>query len=785
MYAFEEFELSEEEFSLRRRGTRLPLEPRALRLLLMMAANAGKLLDKKALLDAVWKDTFVEETTLTRAIAVIRKRLGDDPRAPTYIETVPTRGYRFIAQVEVRANVQAALATAFREPLADTQSAERSEKVGVAPPDSSPVEADGGEQAFASPEWWHKRRNAWILLAALVLLPAIVGTVLFLRHGSARLGTAGVVVLADFRNSTGEPVFDDALRQGLLVQLEQSPLLRLASDDQVLKTRKLMSLHPVGALTPEEGRELCQRIGGAVVLDGSISRLGTAYVLGLRARACGSGEQLDVEQAQVAQKEQMLDALSRMATRFRKRVGEATATLQALDTPLAEATTPSLEALQAFSLGMRTFNLQGSSAAVPLFQHAVEIDPTFAWAHAWLGRMYADVGQEELAAESTRRAYALRNRTSERERFAVDVSYDLLVTGNLEKARSACDAWLRLYPRDVYPRAFLAAYIFPAYGQYEPAVEQARQSIAIDPDFVVGYRNAVINLIALNRLSEAKAVLQQAVGRGVFLPSFVTDAYRIAFLQGDERAMKQALARAPTNPWLRYYESATLLSAGRVRESRAVQEEALRLTRLSGRKGLEAELLASASVAHVLYGYPAEGAAQAREALLLLPGRNVAPQAALAFALSGHLDEAVLVVGDLRKRFPEDTVLQRRWIPAIESAVQLARPDPGQALQLLDAAGTAGAGTPLYPVCLRGQALLAAGRAAEAAVEFGKVLGQPGVVLNDPLRGFAQVQLARAYAAAGRHGDARNTYGGILRQWDGADADLPLLRQITAEAAKL
>lgn len=777
LYLFGEFELSEEDFSLSRHGKRIALEPRALQVLLVLAGSNGKLLEKKALLEAVWKDTFVEETTLTRAVALIRKHLGDDPRAPKYIETVPTRGYRFIAGVEIRQSPDArpalAGATAAAEPAGPPE-------LAVPSPVSGPDVLN--HAALAPP-----RRAFWIYVAVALLL-ITGGLAVILRHGFHRappLTTRDTLLLGDFANTSGDPVFDETLRQGMLVQLEQSPVLRLASDGQVRKTLRLMGLNPEVRLTPEVSREVCQRIGGTVVLNGSIVRLGKEFVIGLRARECSTGEELDAEQVQIARKEDVLNALSQIATRFRTRIGEASATIKELDTPLAEATTPSLDALRAFSQAIRTFNTKGSSAAEPLFQKATELDPQFAAAHVWLGRMHADLGEETSAIESTQRAYALRERASDRERFSIDVSYDLLVTGNLEKALAACDAWIQMYPRDVYARTFLSGMVYPAYGQYEKALAEAEGAIAIDPDFVVGYRNAAINLIAMNRLSEAEAVLQQAAQRKLFLPSFVTDTYRIAFLKGDTGGMERALRAAPANPWLLHYGAATLARDGHLPEARRLQEEAVRLARRAARPEMEAQLLVTAALTDLFYGFPNDATRQVREALRLSTGRNVEYTAGLVLAMAGEPEEATRLVNDLRRRFPEDTLVRYNYLPTIQAAVSLAHKRPQQALDLLGDTAQFGVSLPLYPTYLRGQALLALGQASQASAEFGKIVAHPGLVMNDPLLNVVQVNLARADALAGDKEHARVVYDAVLQRWSGEGFVCPALRQARLERSLL
>jgi DNA-binding winged helix-turn-helix (wHTH) protein/tetratricopeptide (TPR) repeat protein len=781
LYLFDEFELNEEEFSLSRRGRRIAIEPRALRVLFVLVSSSGKLLDKRVLLDAVWKDTFVEDTTLTRTIAVIRKHLEDDPRDPKYVETIPTRGYRFIASVVTRQPVEAEKsATEFPGPALPMDTPSASDEP---PPEVASVTSAVSGNAINPTS----KRRAW-LWAAGVLFFVGIGGGLFLRYRSHRtttLSTKDTIVLADFTNTSGDPVFDGTLRQGMMVQLEQSPVLRLASEGQIRKTLKLMGLQPDVSLTSEVSREVCQRISGDVVLDGSISHLGNEYVLGLRARRCGTGDELDAEQVQIARKEDALNALSEIATRFRTRIGETSATIRDLDTPLAEATTSSLDALKAFSQATRTFNIKGSRAAMPLFLHATELDPQFAMAHVWLGRMYADLGEEASSIKSTQSAYTLRDRASDRERFSIDVSYDLLVSGNLEKARVTCDAWVLMYPRDVYPRTFLSGMIYPAYGQYERALEEAKSSIAIDPDFVVGYRNAALDLIALNRLDEAEKVLGQAAQRKLFLPSFVTDSYRMAFLKGDRKGMKRAVDAAPTNPWLLNYEAATLAQAGQLIQARELQDQAVHQTLRGSRQELEAQLLVTASFTEVFYGYPDDAAKQVRTALRLSTGRNVEYAAALVLAMTANADEASKLVNDLRQRFPDDALVRYNYLPTIRAALALADKQPQQAVDLLRETSQFELSQPLYPIYLRGLAFLAMGQASQGAAEFKKIVDHPGLVLNDPLLNLAQINLARADVAKGDKDDAKAAYDLVLRRWNSADAGLRIMQQVKKERAKL
>lgn len=784
VYLFDGYELDDENFCLIKSGHRMPLEPKSVQVLLLMVTNPGKLLEKAAILDAVWKGTFVEESTLTRTIALLRKQLGDDARNPKYIETVPTLGYRFVAQVETVRPLKPESSPSGRSP--NTSSSIPTTSVDLSY--DAPVTLAESDQVGAAALPRSSAKNRILLYGATVAGLSMIGIAFFMRyrrHEIPPLSTKDTIVLADFTNTSGEAVFDDTLRQGLIVQLEQSPVLRLASDGQIRKTLKLMGMKSDAPLTSEVSREVCQRIGGDAVLEGSVSRVGSEYVLGLRARRCSTGEELDAEQVQVKRKEDALEALSQIAIKFRTRIGESNSSINNLDTPLVEATTSSLDALKFFSQATRTFNTKGSGAAIPLFLHATELDPQFAMAYVWLGRMYADFGEEALSVKSTQRAYELRERSSDRERFSIDVSYNLLVSGNLARAKETCEAWEQMYPRDVFPRSFLSGIIYPAYGQYEKALDEAKKTVEIDPDFVIGYRNTALNFIALDRLGEADKVLQQASERKLFLPSFITDSYRMAFLKGDIKGMKNALEAAPANPWLTNYESATLLRAGHVALARVMSDRAVSLARQASRHDTEAQLQVAEAIPEALYGYPDIAKRQVKNALRLSKGRNVEYGAAFVMAMTGNSSEASKLVGDLTKRFPDDTLVQYDYVPTVQAALALTKKQPGKAIELLRETTPYELSQPLHPIYVRGQAFLGIGHPVEAAAEFQKILGHPGLVLNDPLFDLALLQLGRSYALLGDKTKARAAYEAVLQLWSTADPGLSINQQARKEYAKL
>jgi DNA-binding winged helix-turn-helix (wHTH) protein/tetratricopeptide (TPR) repeat protein len=727
IYFFGPFELDDENFSLTRHGQRLPLEPKALRVLLLMVQSQGRLLTKAALLDAVWTNTVVEESTLSRAVALLRKQLGDDPKRPVFVETVPTLGYRFIAPVGV------------------------GEPATPQAPAAAPAEAASG------------RKRALTLAAASagVVVLAVVATILVLRTAPHNLTGKSTIVLAEFANSTGDGVFDDTLRQGLLVQLEQSPALTLVPEQRIGSALRMMSRPPDERLTPALGREVCERLGATAVLDGSIASLGTQFVLTLRAVNCNTGELLDTEQVQAAKKEEVLRSLSSMAATFRSRVGESLQSISSHDLALDEATTPSLDALKAFSEANRVLSIKGSAASLPMFQRAIQLDPEFALAHAMLGRAYGDVGQEVHSAESTAQAYKFREHAGERERFFITASYELQVTGNLQKALETCDTWRQIYPHDSGPYGFPAGVILRVLGRYEEGAQRGRQMVDNAPDFSMPYHLLFTNLVAADRLGEAGQLLEEASRRNLQIPFFWLDRYRLAFLRGDSPGMKQLAAQAVgqlgVEDLIAAQEAEVLAYDGHLAEARQRSQSAVDTARQAGRLEAAGRLQASSALREALFGNSEVAAADAKSALELSRGRDVLYGAAAALAMARDSERATTLANELEQRLPEDTSVRVHYLPVIRALIALNHNDPVSALERLQPNQPFELGTPqsafggyygtLYPVYVRGLALLALNRGSEAAAEFKKILNPPGLVVADPIGVLARVQLTQADGA--------------------------------------
>jgi len=644
------------------------------------------------------------------------------------------------------------------------------------------------------------RRPVPLAAAALLALALfIAGYFYFHRalYSGPKLTNKDTIVLADFTNNTGDPVFDGALRQGLAVQLEQSPFLSLVSDQHIQKVLGLMGQPAEARLTPALAKEVCERTASAAVLEGSIEPVGSAYVLGLRAKNCATGDVLDDEQAQAARKEDVLNVLSQIASKFRSRAGESLATVEKYSTPLAEATTPKLEALKAYSLALKVAYSTGAAAALPLFQRAVEIDPKFAKAYAHLGLYYSIIGEFALARESTTKAYQLRDRASEQERFFITANYDLQVTGNLEKAQQTLELWTQTYPRDKQPRGFLSV-VYQGLGKYEKSIEQTKIAIGIDPDFTPGYINQVWSNLELDRLAEAGKVMQQASERKIEIEDVFVLRYYIAFLKGDKAGMEQAVVLAQGKPGAedRVFdeEAFALAYSGRLQEARGISRRAVELARQADHREEAAIYEAGAAVREAFFGNAFMARRSAMTALELSSGRDVEYGAAFALALSGDSSRPQTLADDLEKRFPEDTSARFIYVPALRAVLALKNGAPSKAIELLQPAVPYGLAAPgsgfgffgfMYPVYVRGEAYLAAHRGAEAAAEFQRILDHRGLVFCDPVGAMARLQLGRALALSGDNVKAKTAYQDFLTLWKDADPDIPIFQQAKAEYAKL
>lgn len=781
LYEFGPFLVDPDKQLLLRENQPVAITPKVFETLLILVRHSREVVSKDELLKGVWPDAFVEESNLSQNIFVLRKALGDTAEDRHYIATIPGRGYRFVAEVRTVAQEgeDVVISTGYRAQLVV-------ESLPVAN-NLKPVLVQGARRRLIG-------RYKWAVAAVIALLAAsTILLVTWRERKSWALGATDSVLLADFTNNTGDPVFDGTLQLGLEIQLKQSPFLSIVSQDRVEQVLRMMGRPAGSRLTPEIAREVCERTGSAAALDGSIAKLGSQYVLGLRAKDCRTGDVLAEEQSQAARKEDVLAALSEIASKFRTRVGESLNSVQKHQTPLAEATTPSLEALKVYSAGWTAHSLNGEVASIQLFKRAIELDPKFASAYAALGLMYGIDGESTLSAENATRAYELRDRTSDSERFFITASYEMRVTGNLQKAQQTCEGWLQVYPRELVPHAFLAGVIYPAFGKYEMAVQEARRVVEINPDSETGYSQLAENYIALGQFDEAETALRASAARGVGTPDNIVNAYDIAFLRNDAVGIKRQIQMSSpgAEDLIANREAFVAAYVGRAGDAREAGRRAAELARQKSHPERAALFEAGSAVREAFLGFAHEATMDTQAALADANSREVEYGAAFALAALGDA-RAEDLAHDLEKRFPEDTSVRFNYVPAIRGLLAVKRGATSQAIEVLQPAapyelgqhrsaihGDFGA---LYPIYVRGKAYLAARDGKAAATEFRKILDHRGVVVSDPVGALARLELGRAYRMAGENAKAKAAYQDFLALWKNADEDMPLLMKAKRES---
>jgi serine/threonine protein kinase/tetratricopeptide (TPR) repeat protein len=654
---------------------------------------------------------------------------------------------------------------------------------------SGQVESKPGSKSTRSP--WAAVSAAIVVVVGL----ALGGWLLFSRKAHA-LTDKDTIVLADFTNSTGDPVFDGTLRQGLAVQLEQSPFLSIVSDQQIQQTLKMMGQKPDAKLTPEIAQELCQRTASAAALNGSIAQIGTQYLLTLKAVNCASGESLASTEAQASDKNHVLDALGKTASEIRNKLGESLNAVQKFDTPLEQATTPSLEALKAFSSAHRAVS---PPLAIPFLKRAVELDPNFAVAYAWLGIWYTSTGEPSIAAGYTRKAYELRDHASEPERYFISAIYYKEVPGNLDKAQQTCELWMQAYPRSEMPHTYLSGGIYPAMGRYDGVISEASEAIRLKPDSPVPYVFLMDGYIALNRFDEANAAYRQAFERKLYHHYYPASLYHLAFLQNDAAGMRQQVTLSAGQPGvedtLLAYEADTAAYYGRLRESEELTRRAMESAERADKKEISAGFSATSGLREALFGNATDARRRARMAVEHSDGVDVQYASALALAYAGDTARAQGLTEELNKRFPEATTVQFNYLPTVRAKLALNRGKPSDALEMLRAALPYELGQTtfsgeyawngLYPVFVRGETYLAAHQGSQAAAEFQKILDHRGIVWNSPIGVLAHLQIGRAYAMQGDTAKARAAYQDFLTLWKDADPDIPILIAAKSEYTKL
>jgi serine/threonine protein kinase/Tfp pilus assembly protein PilF len=643
----------------------------------------------------------------------------------------------------------------------------------------------------------------WKILvpAAVVVFAAVLGGGLYWRSRSATPVTTATpltekdtIVLTDFTNTTNDSVFDGTLKQALAVDLEQSPFLNILSDRKVGETLRLMGRAQNDRITQDVAKELCVRTGSKAILAGSVSSLGSQYVVGLEAVACSTGDTLAKEQAEASSKEDVVKALGNAASSLRTKLGESLGSVQKFNVPI-EATTSSLEALKTFSMGVATLRQKGDAEAIPFIKRAIELDPNFAVAYAVLGLSYANLNQPSLSAVNLKKAYEMRERVSEKERLRISADYYAFVTGELEKEAQTYQLWIQSYPRDDIPHGNLGAN-FTALGQHEKALAETQEALHLESNSVTSYGNLGQISLALNRPDDAKAMFEQALARKLDSGGLRLWMYNLAFVRGDSAQMAQQLAWGAGKPGaedpLLATQSDTEGYYGRLTKARDYSRRAVDSAVRADSKETAALWQVDAAVREAEFGNVAAAKQDVGAALALAPGRDVKVLSALALARAGDIGRAKVMVEQLEKSDPLNTVLKLYWLPTLKAAIELHGGNSAQALLFLEAAAPYELGEPpplqegtLYPAYLRGEAYLAAHNGTAAAAEFQKFIDHRGIIINFPLGALAHLGIARAYALSGDTAKAKAAYLDFLTLWKDADPDIPILKEAKAEYAKL
>jgi len=731
VYEFGPFRMDPDKQVLLRDGQIIAVTPKTFETLLVLVRRGREVVSKEELLNEIWPDSFVEEANLSQHIFKLRKALGDTLEGERYIVTLPGRGYRFAVPVRTITEGGEVLIAQMRSRAQIVIEEHAPEPVEVQPTALPPP-------AHAKPKW-----PKWLLPAGAAAAIVGLGALLLLRrHQPIPLNAQDSVLVADFTNLTGDTLFDNALRQGLEVQLQQSPYLNLVSEARIQQTLHLMGQPPETQVTGQVAREVCVRTGTAALLEGAI---------------------------------------------------------QNVDVPLAEATTASINALQAYSLGLQAAASKGEEASIPFFRRAVELDPKFAMAYAWMSLEYGSSGSTELATANIRKAYELAGHVSDNERFFISSYYYGRAAGNQEKARQICEQWAETYPRDPAPHSFLGGFIYPVLANFDKGMEEARKGMEIAPDQSFFYLELCLESWAAGRRKQSEEVLRLASERKIETPKLLVFEYDRAFLTDDRDGMQKAVKAAQGNPdamdWMADAQAFSFAHAGRLKEARVLSHQAMELAQQQGDRERAAQFTIKSAIWEAFFGNAREAKQAVASALALANNRELEYGAAVAAGLTGDSNQAQALADHLEAEFPEDTSVRFSYLPVIHSIVALNHNDPARAIGALEPAIPYELGAPrcsvtiffaaLYPILFRGEAYLAGHKGPEAAREYQKLLDHGGPMIGDPVAVLAHLGLARSYALSGDASNARNQYREFLALWKDADPDLPVLHEARTELARL
>jgi DNA-binding winged helix-turn-helix (wHTH) protein/tetratricopeptide (TPR) repeat protein len=760
------FELDLEAGELRKAGARLRLQKQPFEILRVLVQRPAEIVTRDELRTEIWSaDTFVDfDNSLNTSINKLRDVLGDTSSSPRFIETVPRRGYRFIAPV--------------------TSNGPQEAPAPAPPPPAPPAPQPA-------------RRANEILVSALALLLLVAAGLFWYRHRSHPPLQKGTIVLGGFVNRTGDSVFDGTLKQGLSVQLEQSPQLRVLPEEQIHDTLRMMGRADTVELTPDVTREICQRTDAAIALDGSISLIGSRYDLILRAVDCSSGALLGSAEAQSPDKNRVLDAVSKLASDMRRKLGESLSSLRQYNTPLVSATTPSMAALQCYTQGVqseaRDFDYK---ASLSWFQKAIELDPHFAMAYWALGDAYGAIGESNTAKLYAQKAFELRQPVSQREKWLIEGGYYYYVLGDLTAARRSFELMAKVYPDSQYAHNSVAD-VAETLGEYDTGLAEYQQALHLPPRSSFLYRDVSDTYLVMDRVDDASAEVQSAHAAGLDA-NLAAIVYSIAFYRDDHSEMARQVASVAGKPGIEHLvlalDADTAAYFGQLDKARRLSQRAAESAERVGQEESSAQYYATSAIREGLFGNSDRALRQATDARKYSGGRDLDYGIALAATYSGSPNLAQTLTDAMAGRFDKDTIVQCNYLPTLRARIELMAVRPQQALDALAGAAPCDLSLPsysyynwpnLYPVYVRGEAYLAAHRGVEAASEFQKILVHRGLVLNEPIGALARLQLGRAYVLSGDMLKGRASYEQFLRLWKDADSNIPVLKQAKAEYASL
>jgi eukaryotic-like serine/threonine-protein kinase len=637
--------------------------------------------------------------------------------------------------------------------------------------------------------------KTWMIFAAVILLLLLAGGGYFWRSRSAKLSDKDPIVIADFTNTTNDPVFDNALKSALAIQLEQSPFLNVISDERVAGTLKLMNRNGNERLSQEVAREVCLRSNSKAYLSGSIANVGSHYLIGLKAVNCQNGDAIASTQAEAENRDAVLKSLGQAGSELRQKLGESISSVQKFNKPLSQVTTSSLEALEAYSQATRVQYSSDSDAAFPYLTRAVQLDPNFARAYASIGTYYSTHNQATLAIANYKKAFDLRNLVTDRERFYIEGTYYMTVTGQIDKAEDAYKQWAQAYPNDDVPLGNLGV-IYSTVGRFQDSLTETLAAMAIVPNSVISYGNLIGTYLSLNRIDEATATYKESLQRNLDGPYPRLASYYLAFQKHDTAAMAEAVnwasGKSGVEDTFLSLEADTETFHGRLSKSRTLATNAAESAKRAGTPEAAAIWLVYQALRESEMGDAASTRKFATAAIALAPGRDVELLAAIAYARSGDAANANKLIDRINHESPVDTMIQGFWLPSARAALELSHGTAAHALEVLEPAAPYELGSPgqfqlstAFPVFFRGQAYLKAGNPAQAILQFQKIIDSPGAVANFYTFPLSYLGIARAYAASGDTTKARAAYSTFLTLWKDADPNLPLLQQAKSESAKL